>query len=126
MGYLTKHKSKIPDRHLRLADQIQRDLAEFIQRDISISRAGLITITEVEVSSDHSHARIFFTTLGAEPAIAQAILDSKAGYFHSLLFKRLQIYTVPSLKFIHDQQTIDGLALTRLIDQANNKNEVDQ
>jgi ribosome-binding factor A len=32
------------------------------------------------------------------------VLDEKAGYFHSLLFKRLSIHTIPRLTFVHDHR----------------------
>jgi len=46
---MTRHKQKTaPGRNLRLADQIQKDLAIIIQREIDMSRAGLITLSGIE------------------------------------------------------------------------------
>ena len=65
---MNRHKSKsIPGRNVRLADQIQKDLAELIQREIDTKRAGLITLSGVELSADYAHAKVYFTVLGAEP-----------------------------------------------------------
>ena len=65
---MSRHKSKaIPGRNLRLADQIQKDLAGIIQREIDTTRAGLITLSGVELSTDYAHAKVYFTVLGAEP-----------------------------------------------------------
>ena len=50
-------------RAARLADQIQRDLAELIRLEVKDPRVGLVTVTAVEVSPDLSHARVFVTTL---------------------------------------------------------------
>ncbi len=60
-----------------------------IQREVSVERAGLVTLTGVEVSADYAHAKVYFTTIGAPVEAAQQVLSDKAGYFHSLLFKRL-------------------------------------
>lgn len=106
-------------RGLRVADQIQRDLAEMIQREIPTSRAGLITLSGVEVSPDYAYAKVYFTVLGAEPETAARVLNERAGYFHSLLFKRLSIHTVPRLTFVHDASVERGFELDRLIDAAN-------
>lgn len=115
-----RHKSKPnPGRNTRLADQIQKDLAGLIQRELDISRAGLITLTGVELSADYAHAKVYFTVMGAEPEVATAALAEKAGWLHSLLFKLLHIHTVPTLRFIHDDQLARGLALSQLIDRAN-------
>ena len=107
-----------PQRGQRVADQIQRDLAGLVQREISTSRAGLVTLTGVELSPDYAHAKVFFTTLGAEPEVAARALNEKAGYFHSLLFKRLSIHTIPTLKFVHDESVERGFAIDQLISEA--------
>ena len=52
-------------RSRRIAEQIQRELAELIRLELKDPRVtGLITVTEVEVSADQSHAKVFFTLLG--------------------------------------------------------------
>lgn len=109
---------KKPQRGQRIADQIQRDLAEMIQREIPTSRAGLVTVSGVEVTPDYAHAKVYFTVLGADPETAAKVLNDKAGYFHSLLFKRLQIHTVPALKFVHDASVEQGFAIDKLIADA--------
>lgn len=116
---MSRHKSKAPaSRNVRLAEQIQKDLAQLIQRELGTT-SGLITLTGVELSPDYAHAKVFFTVLGAEPVAAQAALNEKAGYLHSLLFKLLHIHTVPTLHFHHDDQLAYGIEMTRLIDRAN-------
>jgi ribosome-binding factor A len=108
-----------PGRGLRIADQIQRDLAEMIQREVSTERAGLITLTGVEVTPDYAHAKVYFTTIGAPLDAAQHVLNEKAGYFHSLLFKRLSIHTIPKLTFVHAASAAHGTEFDRLIAEAN-------
>ena len=108
-----------PGRGLRVADQIQRELAEMIQREVSTERAGLVTLTGVEVSPDYAHAKVYYTVIGAPVAQAQQVLNEKAGYFHSLLFKRMSIHTIPRLTFVHDASVEHCIAIDRLIDEAN-------
>lgn len=115
-----RHKSKPnANRNTRLADQIQKDLAALIQRELDMAKVGLITLAGVDLSADYAHAKIYFTVLGAEPEVASAALNEKAGWLHSQLFKLLHIHTVPTLKFIHDDQLTRGLELSRLIDEVN-------
>jgi ribosome-binding factor A len=111
--------TKKPGRGLRVADQIQRDLAEMIQREVPTDRAGLVTLTGVEVSPDYAHAKVYFTTIGAPVDAARHVLNEKAGYFHSLLFKRLSIHTIPKLSFVHDASVERGIEIDRLIAEAN-------
>jgi len=51
-------------RRARIADQIQRELAELIRTEVRDPRVGMVTLTGVEVSRDQSHAKVFFTVLG--------------------------------------------------------------
>lgn len=122
---MSRHKSKsIPGRNLRLADQIQQDLAGLIQREIDVSRAGLITLSGVELSADYAHAKVYFTVMGAEPEAAEAVLNEKSGWLHSLLYKLLHIHTVPRLRFFHDEQIVRGIEMSALIDRANRPGSV--
>lgn len=117
---MSRHKQKVAGgRNIRLADQIQKDLAQLIQREIDPNRAGLITLSGVDLSADYAHAKVFYTVLGAEPEHAQRLLDEKAGWLHAQLFKLLHIHTVPTLKFVHDPQVERAIEMSKLIDEAN-------
>ncbi|MCO4889164.1 30S ribosome-binding factor RbfA [Cupriavidus sp. WGtm5] len=112
-------KGNISSRNLRISDQIQKDLAEMIQRELRDPRLGLVTLQSVTLTPDYAHAKVYFTVLGAEAAAAEAILNEKAGYLHSLLFKRLHIHTVPTLHFHHDTSVEHAIEMSRLINEAN-------
>ena len=119
---MSRHRQKkLPGggRNQRLADQIQKDLAEMIQREVDTARAGLVTLTGVDLTPDYAHAKVYFTVMGAEPSQAETALNEKAGWLHSLLFKQLHIHTVPTLHFFHDRQMSRGMEMNRLIAQAN-------
>jgi ribosome-binding factor A len=117
---MSRHKQKSTgDRNIRLADQIQKDLAVLIQRELYTRRVGLITLSGVELSTDYAHAKVFFTVIGAEPEVALQALQEKSGWLHSQLFKLLHIHTVPTLHFFHDPQLERGIEMSRLIDEAN-------
>jgi ribosome-binding factor A len=60
---MAKHSKSIPARGQRVADQIQRDLAELIAMELKDPRVGMITLTEVQLTPDYAHAKIFFTTI---------------------------------------------------------------
>lgn len=116
----TRHKQKTAGgRNIRLADQIQKDLALLIQREMDPQRVGLITLSGLELSADYAHAKVFFTVIGASHEAAEQALNDKAGWLHSQLFKLLHIHTIPTLRFLHDPQLERGIEMSRLIDQAN-------
>ena len=113
-----KHKRSIPNRGFRVADQIQRDVAELI-RDLKDPRIGMITITGVDVTPDYAHATIRFSLLVGDKEECQAALNEAAGFVRNGLFKRLQIHTVPTLHFEFDRTTERALELSALISRAN-------
>ena len=113
-----RHKRSIPNRGLRVADQIQRDLAELI-RELKDPRLGMVTINAVEVTPDYAHARVFFSVLVGEPQNNQDALNEAAGFLRNGLFKRLAIHTVPTLHFQFDRTTERAAELNALIHQAN-------
>jgi ribosome-binding factor A len=113
-----KHKRAIPNRSLRVADQIQRDVAELI-RELKDPRIGMVTIQAVEVTPDYAHAKVFFSVLIGDPTECAAALNEAAGYLRNSLFKRLQIHTVPTLHFQFDRTTERAADLNALIHQAN-------
>ena len=112
-----RHKRSTPNRGLRVADQIQRDLAELI-RDLKDPRIGMVTISNVEVTPDYAHAKVRFSLLVGDPAACEEGLNEAAGFLRNGLFKRLQIHTVPTLHFHFDRTTERAAELNALINRA--------
>lgn len=105
-------------RSARIADQIQRSLAELIRVEVRDPRVGLVTLTGVELSRDQSHAKVFFTSLGADGASALEGLQHASGFLRSELARELTTRKVPELHFAYDESVERGVRLTRLIDEA--------
>ena len=107
-------------RQARIADQIQRELAELVRLEVRDPRVGMVTITGVELSRDQSHAKVWFTVLGAPSDAEQARegLQRAAGFLRTQLAHRLTTRTVPDLAFAYDESVERGVRLTRLIEEA--------
>jgi ribosome-binding factor A len=82
----------------------------------------MVTITEVEVSGDLAHAKIFYAAPAQENPQAMADLqkglEKSAGFLRSQLGKRMLVRTVPQLHFIYDTSIDHGMKISRLIDEA--------
>ncbi len=104
----------------RIADQIQRELAEIIRLEIKDPRVGLVTLTDVEVTQDNAHSKVFFTVLGApvQQGAATRALEQAAGVLRSALAQRLGLRAVPQLHSFHDVSVDRGVRLSKLIDEA--------
>jgi ribosome-binding factor A len=113
-----RHKKSTVNRSFRVADQIQRDLAELI-RELKDPRVGMVTINSIDVSPDYAHAQVYFSVLIKDPAQSAAALNEAAGFLRNGLFKRLSIHTVPTLHFHFDKTTERAADLSALIAKAN-------
>jgi ribosome-binding factor A len=105
-------------RSARIADQIQRELAEIIRLELRDPRVGLVTLTGVELSRDQSHAKVFFTVLGSQGSDAQVGLANAAGFLRSELARQLTTRKVPELHFVYDESVERGVRLSHLIEEA--------
>ena len=111
---------KQSQRLLRVADQIQRELADILRAELKDPGVGMITLTGVEVSTDLAHAKVFFTTLGDAEALARTHhgLRRAAGFLRRALGHRLKVHNIPELHFEYDASVEHGIRLSQLIDAA--------
>jgi ribosome-binding factor A len=107
-------------RSRRIAEQVQRELSDIIRLELKDPRVGMITITDVEMTLDNAHAKIYFTLLGQGSRIDEAAagLQHAAGYLRSQLAQRIKIRIVPQLHFEYDASVERGIRLSQLIDAA--------
>ena len=107
-------------RSSRVAEQVRRELAELIQLEVKDPRVGLVTLTDVEISPDYAHAKVFFTSLKGESGVSEvrAGLRAASGFLRRELGRRIRIHTLPELHFAYDRSVEQGDRLSRLIDEA--------
>lgn len=115
---MPRKASSVPNRGYRVADQIQRDLAELIARELKDPRVGMVTLNAVEVTPDYAHAKVFFSLLTGNPDDTLEGLNAAAGFLRNGLFKRLHIHTVPTLHFVFDRTTERASDMNALISKA--------
>lgn len=110
-------------RTLRVADQVQRELATLIQHEIMDPRIGMITLTGVEVTRDYAYAKVFYTTLGGsgDTQLVAEGLRRAAGFLRSQLAGKIRLRIIPQLQFVYDESVERGVRLSRLIDEAVSK-----
>ncbi|HMN45720.1 MAG TPA: 30S ribosome-binding factor RbfA [Povalibacter sp.] len=107
-------------RSRRVAQQIQRALSDLIRREIRDPRLGMVTLTEVRVSSDLSYATIYYSVLNAKPEEAHEVLISAADILRGPLGRALQLRHAPELRFVPDELIESGARLSALINSAVN------
>ncbi len=104
----------------RIVEQIRRELAELIRLELKDPRVSLVTLTDVEITPDYAHAKVFYTTLAEaeQRAEIERGLKRSAGFLRRELGRRVRIHHTPDLHFVFDASVERGTHLSQLIDQA--------
>lgn len=107
-------------RSRRVGEQIQRELAELVQRELKDPRLGMVTISAVELSRDMGVAKVFFTVFGEGHDEKQTLeaLNHANGFLRRELGHRMMLRTVPELRFFYDHSIENGSRLSALINRA--------
>lgn len=112
--------SKAFPRSRRVAQQIQRALSDLIRREIRDPRLGMLTLTEVRVSSDLSYATVYYSVLNADREEAHEVLVAAADILRGPLGRALGLRHAPELRFVPDELIESGARLSALISKAVN------
>lgn len=104
----------------RVSEQIRREIAELVRVEVKDPRVGMVSITDVEVTPDYAHAKVFFSTLAGSQTVDAVLegLQKASGFLRRELGKRIRIHTTPQLHFVFDQSLERGADLSKLIEQA--------
>lgn len=107
------------NRSERVAGQLRRDLAKLIQQEIKDPEVGFVSLSDVEVTRDLSHAKVFITVFEPEKAASSIkALKRAAAFLRTRLAQELRLRHVPELHFIHDDSVEQGSHIDQLIAKA--------
>lgn len=108
-------------RSTRVAEQMQRELAGMIGQVLEDPRAGLLTVTEVRLNKDLSHAKVFVSSIGGSLTSDELIaaLQRAAGYMRHGIGQAMKLRIIPELRFIYDDTQELAARLEDLIARAN-------
>ncbi|AAU38049.1 30S ribosome-binding factor RbfA [Basfia succiniciproducens] len=103
----------------RVAQELQKEIAVILQREVKDPRIGMVTVSDVEVSRDLAYAKIFVTFLfnNDDEAIKQGMkaLEKAAPYIRSLVGKAMRLRIVPELRFEYDRSLVEGMRMSNLV-----------
>lgn len=108
-------------RQERVAELLQRELAEMITFELKDPRLGMANVTRVEMTPDLRLARVYVSTLDDDDPTgkeALAALEHASGYLRRQLGQRVELRFLPELKFVHDAGVAASMRIDALIQQA--------
>jgi ribosome-binding factor A len=112
-------------RQERVKEFLKIEISDIIRREIKDPRFGFVTITDVEVSKDLRHAKIYISVLGDEKAKEEslAVLRHAAGFIRSEFGHRASMKVIPQLTFEFDTAAEHGARMFELLQQVKRDEE---
>ncbi|PHM29652.1 30S ribosome-binding factor RbfA [Xenorhabdus budapestensis] len=107
----------------RVAQEMQKEIAIILQREVKDPRIGMATVSGVEVSRDLAYAKVFVTFLNVlveehdSDKVQGSIkaLNEASGFIRSLLGKAMRLRVIPELTFSYDSSLIEGMRMSNLV-----------
>lgn len=112
----------------RVSEDIKREIAAMIRELKDPRIQGMLTVVNVEVSSDASFAKVYVSAMEGIDTAKTAVkgLTSATGYIRREIGKRLHLRKTPELKFIADDSIEKGMNITRLINSVVKEEKPDE
>ena len=101
----------------RLNEQVRREVSDILRTDVKDPRVGLVTVTEAQVSSDLSYAKLYVRPLGGEEEDLMNGLKAATPYIRRELGKRLSVRHIPELRFEPDRALEHALHIEKLLSE---------
>lgn len=113
------------ERAERLRQDIKREVSAILQRELKDPRLGFISVTDVEVSRDLSHVKIYVSVFGDDTQKENSMkgLENGRGHIRSLLASRLRVRHVPAIQFRYDQSLEHGARINQILRRLNSEGD---
>ncbi len=105
----------------KVNNMVQRELSSILMMEVKDPHIGFCTITDVEVTSDLSYAKVYVSFLNKNTKKSMEALERSKGYIRSLLAKRITIRKCPELQFVLDTSLAYGNKIETIISEINQK-----
>ncbi|MEH1909793.1 MAG: 30S ribosome-binding factor RbfA [Nostoc sp.] len=109
----------------RVAELIKREVSQMLLNGIKDDRVGtgMVSVTDVDVSGDLQHAKIYVSIYGTDEAKVETMagLKSATGYVRSELGARVRLRRTPEVIFLEDRSIERGNKVLALLNQLNDE-----
>ncbi|MCR3922476.1 MAG: 30S ribosome-binding factor RbfA [Firmicutes bacterium] len=102
----------------RVAEEIKREVSDILRNDIKDPRVGgLITVTDVDITKDLAHAKIFISVFGSdeEQQATLKVLEKASGFVRSEIGSRIRLRHTPELSFQLDRSIAYGAHINEVL-----------
>jgi ribosome-binding factor A len=101
----------------RVRELLKEEVSHILMREMKDPRLGFVTVTDVDVSADLRHARVYVSVLGSkeEREATMEVLEHAAGFVRRTLGERIRLRYIPELVFVYDETAEKAARIEQLL-----------
>ena len=113
-------------RAIRVGELLKEEISHIILREMKDPRIGFVSITDVEVSGDLRHAKVFISVYGTDKEKEETLngLQQAQGFVRKLVGERVKIHHTPEIIFRYDDSIENGVHISEIIKDLKESGEI--
>ncbi|MFP4197968.1 MAG: 30S ribosome-binding factor RbfA [Halanaerobium sp.] len=113
-------------RAVRVGELLKEEISQIVLREMKDPRIGFVSVTDVEVSGDLRHAKVFISVYGSEKEKEETLegLQQAQGFVRKLVGERVKIHHTPEIIFRYDDSIENGVHISEIIKDLKESGEI--
>lgn len=113
-------------RAIRVGELLKEEISQIVLREMKDPRIGFVSVTDVEVSGDLRHAKVFISVYGSDKEKEETLegLQQARGFVRKLVGERVKIHHTPEIIFRYDDSIENGVHISEIIKDLKESGEI--
>ncbi len=113
-------------RAIRVGELLKEEISQIVLREMKDPRIGFVSVTDVEVSGDLRHAKVFISVYGSDKEKKETLegLQQAQGFVRKLVGERVKIHHTPEIIFRYDDSIENGVHISEIIKDLKESGEI--
>ena len=113
-------------RAIRDGELLKEEISQIVLREMKDPRIGFVSVTDVEVSGDLRHAKVFISVYGSDKEKEETLegLQQAQGFVRKLVGERVKIHHTPEIIFRYDDSIENGVHISEIIKDLKESGEI--
>ncbi|MFP4021937.1 MAG: 30S ribosome-binding factor RbfA [Halanaerobium sp.] len=113
-------------RAVRVGELLKEEISQIVLREMKDPRIGFVSVTDVEVSGDLRHAKVFISVYGTDKEKEETLegLQQAQGFVRKLVGERVKIHHTPEIIFRYDDSIENGVHISEIIKDLKESGEI--
>ncbi|RCW55698.1 MULTISPECIES: 30S ribosome-binding factor RbfA [Halanaerobium] len=113
-------------RAIRVGELLKEEISQIVLREMKDPRIGFVSVTDVEVSGDLRHAKVFISVYGSDKEKEETLegLQQAQGFVRKLVGERIKIHHTPEIIFRYDDSIENGVHISEIIKDLKESGEI--